>query len=64
MILTLYNRVLTFNEPEKEAFRKHCGNISHNVSYPSQNKFQFFTHNYFVVCKCFQFGMAKNFVLW
>ena len=26
-----------------------------NVSYLSQNKFKFFSHIYFVVCKCFQF---------
>ena len=24
--------------------------------YPSQNKFLFFSHIYFVICKCFQFG--------
>ena len=30
--------------------------FSHNVFYPTQNKFQFFSHIYFVVCKCFQFG--------
>ena len=28
--------------------------FSHEVLYPSQNKFQFFRHIYFVVCKCFQ----------
>ena len=28
----------------------------HNVFYPSKIKFQFFSHIYFVVCKCFQFG--------
>ena len=30
--------------------------FSHNVFYPSLNKFQFFSYIYFVVCKCFQFG--------
>ena len=30
--------------------------LSHNVFYPSQAKFEFFIHIYFVVYKCFQFG--------
>ena len=38
--------------------------FSHNVFYPSQNKFQFFSHIYFIVYKCFQFGPDKNFVVW
>ena len=33
--------------------------FSQNVFYPSQNKFQFFNHIYFVVCKCFQFDQSK-----
>ena len=37
---------------------------SHNVFYPSQNKFQIFCHFYFVVCKCFRFGQTSNFVIW
>ena len=28
----------------------------HNVFYPSQNEFHIFSHVYFVVCTCFQFG--------
>ena len=36
--------------------------FSHNVFYPLHNKFQFFHHNYFVVCKCFQFGPDQKFV--
>ena len=30
--------------------------LSYNVFNPSQNKLQFFSHIYFVVCKCFQFA--------
>ena len=30
--------------------------LFHSVFYPSHYKFQFFSHIYFVVCKCFQFG--------
>ena len=30
--------------------------FSHNVFYPFQNKFQFFSHVYFVVFQCFHFG--------
>ena len=29
-----------------------------HVFYPYQNKIQFFSHNYFVVWKCFQFGLV------
>ena len=32
--------------------------FSHNVFYPSQNKFQFFSHIYFVVYKCSQSGLV------
>ena len=38
--------------------------FSHIVFYPSQIKFPFFGHIYFVVCKCFEFGLVKNFVVW
>ena len=38
--------------------------FSHNVFYPLQNKFKFFSHIYFVICKCFQFGLSLNFVVW
>ena len=29
--------------------------FSHNVFYSFQNRFQFFSHIYFVICKCFRF---------
>ena len=32
--------------------------FSHDVFYPSQNKFHIFIHVYFVVCTCFQLGPA------
>ena len=35
--------------------------FSHNVFYPYQNKFQFFCHTYFVICKCFQFSISQKF---
>ena len=38
----------------------HLFTFSHDVFYLSENKFQIFVHiyNYFVVCKCFQFGLV------
>ena len=43
MSLTHYHTIPTFDNHEKEAFRKHCGNqhflLLHNVFYPSENKF-------------------------
>ena len=62
--LTLYHTIPTFNKLGKP-FENIVGkgentgtsifSFSHNVFYLSQNKFQFFSHIYFVVCKCFQF---------
>ena len=37
--------------------------FSHNVFYSSRHKFQFLSHNYFVICKCFEFGPVYNFVV-
>ena len=34
--------------------------LSHNVFYPYRNKFQFFSHAYFVIRQCFQFGKRVN----
>ena len=39
----------------KNAGKKHLLFL-HNVFYPTINKFQFFSHFYFIVCKCFQTG--------
>ena len=36
----------------------------HNVFYHFQNRFQFLGYNYFVVCKCFEFGPVQNVVVW
>ena len=55
--LSLYHTIPTFNDLQKEAFWKHCRkrrkcwlpaffSFSHNVFYPSQNKFKFFSHIY------------------
>ena len=63
--VTLYHTIPTFNDPEKGASSKHCGKrrkmlvTSIFLLFPqcfSQNKFQFFSHIYLIVCKCFQFG--------
>ena len=70
--LTLYYIIPTFNNPEKERFSKHCGekekmlvtsifSFSFNVFYSFKNKVQFLSHNYFVICKVFHFGMVKVF---
>ena len=32
--------------------------FTHNIFYPLKNKFQFWSHIYFVVCKFFQFGLV------
>ena len=75
-ILTLYHTILTFNDPEKEAFKKKTlwekekmlvasiVSFSHNVLYPSQKEFLFLSNIYFVACKCFQFGLVSQFVIW
>ena len=73
-VLTLNHTISTFDDLEKEVFWKHCWKrrkilvirifpYSHNVFYPFQTKFQFFSHFYFVVCKCFQSGPVLNFVI-
>ena len=51
----------TFNNPEKEqpfenTVEKGQNADNHNFFYPFQSVFQFLMHNYFLVCKCFQFG--------
>ena len=33
---------------------------SHNVFWHSPNKFQFFSHLFFVVCNCFRFGLILH----
>ena len=38
--------------------------FSHNIFYPSQDKFPFLSHIYFVICKSFQFGQGQNSVIW
>ena len=37
--------------------------FSHNVSYPMKDNFNNLSNIEFVVCKYFQFGQAKNFVV-
>ena len=38
--------------------------FSNNVFFPSRHKIQVFSHNYFVVCKCLEFGQVLNIVIW
>ena len=73
-IIFLYHTIPTFNDLEKQNLLKTLWekekmlvtsffSFSHNVFYPFQNKFHFFGHTYFVVCKCFQFLPVQNFVV-
>ena len=63
--LTLYHTIPTFNDPEKEGFGKNCGK-EENAAFspfttsflPFQKQFQVLSHIYFVVCKCFRFGLV------
>ena len=64
--------IQTFSDPEKEAFRKHFGKRRkcwlHEQAF-SPFPAMFSTHFkkgyvYFVICKGFEFGPIKNFVLW
>ena len=64
--LTLYHTIPTFNKLRKEDFSKHCGKRrnagnQHFLVFPQcflpvPKKIQFFSHIYFVVCKCFESG--------
>ena len=38
--------------------------FSRNVFHPMEDNFYVFSNVQFVVCKCFQFGQAYNFVVW
>ena len=72
--LTLCHTIPTFNNPESKPFEyivekekmlvTSIFSFSHNVFYPLQSNFLFFRHIYFVVCKCFNFGLVLNFVVW
>ena len=67
-LLTLYQTISTLTNPIEKPFEnivgkgENAGNqhfsFSHNVFYPTINKFQFLTHFYIVVCKCFEFGQV------
>ena len=61
--LTLYHTITTFNNPHMRSLLKPLWekekmlvtsifSFSHNAFYPSQNTFLFFSHIYYVVCKC------------
>ena len=66
--LTLYHTILTLKSFENivgkgKMLVTSIFSFSNNGFYPSQNKYQFFSHLYFVVCKCSQFGPIWNFVV-
>ena len=57
------------NDPEEEGFWKHFGkkekmlvtnifSFSQNIFYHSKTSFKFFCHIYFLVCRCFEFGLV------
>ena len=56
------SRLKTLKEKEKMLVTS-IFSFSNNVFYPSQYKFQLFSHIYFVICKFFQFGPVKKFVI-
>ena len=69
-LLTLHDTVSLFNDLGKKVQKKKTlwekekmlvtsiFSFSHNVFSLSKIKFQIFSHIYFVVCKCFQFGLV------
>ena len=38
--------------------------FSHNVIYVFKGKSQHFSYVEFILCKCFHFGLAYNFIIW
>ena len=73
--LSLYQIILTFNNPKDDGFGKHCGKKResarnmHFLLFPLRFLFQQkeklpFCNMHFVICKRFQFGHIKNFVVW
>ena len=66
--------ILTLNDPEEEDFRKTLWekekmlvtsifSFSHNVFYPIRYRNHCFSNLKFVVCKCFEFGPVRMFVV-
>ena len=65
--VNLCNKIQTFNNTEKEAFWKHCGDdqyffSQYFLSYQVQN--HHLTYVQFVVCKCFEFAPVQKIVRW
>ena len=59
-VLISYQKVSSFNnfrmQGEEEILVASIFSLSHNVFYQAKNKFQTFSHIFFVICRCFQFG--------
>ena len=70
-LFTTHSRILTtlLKEPFENIMVKGENVVtsifffSYNVFYCFQNKFQFLGYVYFVVYKCFEFGLIQNFVV-
>ena len=66
--LTLHHTIPAFNTSGKELLKTlwekekmlvtSIFSYSHIVLYPSQHKLQYLSQNFFVVCKCFDFGLV------
>ena len=65
--LTFYHTILTFNKrsllktlwEKEEMLVTSIFSFSHNVFYPSQNKFQFFSHIYLSSANAFSLNQSK-----
>ena len=74
LLLTLYHRISTFKNQEKKAFEnivgkgENAGNqhflLFHNVFYAVKERSHNVSSIWFVVCKYFEFGLVKKFVVW
>ena len=75
LLIILYHTIPTFNDPEKEAFWKHCAkrkkcwlqpafSVSHNVFYPSHITVQFFIHTWTSLKFCHLIELIQSFELY
>ena len=73
--LSLYHAIPTFKDSENGGFETFFWekekmqvtsifSFSHSVFYSNKDSNRRSSNIYFVVCKCFQFGLIRNFVVW
>ena len=73
--LSRYHTIPTFNDPQERGLLKtllkkekmlvtSIFSFSHNVFYPIKDRNLHLSYNYFVICKCVQFDLVQNFVVW